>query len=320
MPHCDAVVHTDRVEYKGDTTGLPDCLFDKLPNSIEMNMPGDMMSMYELAMAINGFSQSVSRTPVARNRLRCGARSFPFLMVSDLILSASRFVEKSSMIHPGFSGKCQTQMEESQGGFGELNTRQKQLRIIGGTDRGRRLNSPRGNRIRPTAGMAREAIFNILADRVPGCEFLDLYAGTGSVGLEALSRGARSVTLVENDREALLLLQKNIELITRSSDCRMRTASVPNQCTRFTAEKRTFDLIFVDPPYEECGIGIRVLEAILAPDGILMHQRPARKTVGDPFRGTSLERYDRRTYGGTEISFWAHPQNPIADDLESEED
>jgi 16S rRNA (guanine966-N2)-methyltransferase len=165
--------------------------------------------------------------------------------------------------------------------------------------------------------MAREAIFNILADRVPGCEFLDLYAGTGAVGLEAISRGARTVTLVENDREALVLLQKNLELVTRSSDCRLRTASVPNQCARFATETRKFDLIFVDPPYEECGIGIRLLEPILAPDGVLMHQRPVRKTVGDPFLGTTLERYDRRTYGKTEISFWAHPENPIADDSDS---
>ena len=186
---------------------------------------------------------------------------------------------------------------------------QKQLRIIAGDDRGRRLVSPRSDRIRPTGGMAREAIFSILADRVPGSDFLDLYAGTGAVGLEALSRGAQTVTLVENDRDAIAVLRENIGRASHSENCRLWGATVAAQCARFVEERRTFDLIFIDPPYNGSGIEIRLLEPILSPNGILIHQRPAKWTAANPFLGTRLVRYDLRRYGKTEISFWTFGEN-----------
>lgn len=181
------------------------------------------------------------------------------------------------------------------------------LRIIAGEDRGRRLVSPPDDRIRPTPGMAREAIGSILQDIIPGCSFLDLYAGTGSVGLEALSRGAKAVTLVEHDRDAVTLLRQNVRMMTRSSDCIIAAASAAEQCKEFTRQKRQFDLVFVDPPYDVPGIPLRQIEALLAPNGILVHQRPEKFPAGDPFRGTNLVQFDDRRYGKAELTFWQFP-------------
>lgn len=184
------------------------------------------------------------------------------------------------------------------------------LRIIAGEDRGRRLTSPSDNRIRPTPGMAREAICSILQDRIPGSRFLDLYAGTGSVGLEALSRGAESVVFVESGREAVQLLRGNIAVMNRARDCALRPAPAVEQCRLFTRMKQRFDLVFVDPPYDDAGMPIRLVEPILEPDGILVFQRPERFPVGNPFHGTVLECCDTRRYGRAEFTFWRFPIEP----------
>jgi 16S rRNA (guanine(966)-N(2))-methyltransferase RsmD len=189
-----------------------------------------------------------------------------------------------------------------------MKTRHK-LHIIAGEDRGRRLNSPKDNSVRPTASMAREAIFSILQDRIPGSRFLDLYAGTGAVGLEALSRGAESVTLVENHRTIHPLLKENIQRAVRADACSLWTSSVESACEGFARRKLGYDLIFMDPPYEEEGALLSRVEPLLAPHGILMRQRPSKWAVGDPFQGTRLVQYDVRRYGKTEISFWTFPDN-----------
>ncbi|MCL4736227.1 MAG: 16S rRNA (guanine(966)-N(2))-methyltransferase RsmD [Candidatus Omnitrophica bacterium] len=181
------------------------------------------------------------------------------------------------------------------------------LRIIAGEDRGRRLISPPDDRIRPTPGMAREAIGSMLQEIIPGCQFLDLYAGTGSVGLEALSRGAGKVTLVENDRDALALLRQNVRLMTRASDCIIAASTAAEQCREFARQKKQFDLVFVDPPYDVPGVPLRHLEGLLAPGGFLIHQRPEKFPPGDPFRGTSLVQFDQRRYGKADLTFWKFP-------------
>ncbi len=182
-----------------------------------------------------------------------------------------------------------------------------QMHIIAGEDRGRRLASPPDDRIRPTPGMAREAIGNILQDILPGSDFLDLYAGTGSVGLEALSRGAKTVTLVEQDRDAVALIKANIGVMTRRGACHLMVATASEQCRAFIRAERRFDLVFVDPPYDVEGLPLRKLEDILKEDGILMHQRPEKFPVGDPFKGTRLECVDTRRYGKAEFTFWRFP-------------
>lgn len=181
------------------------------------------------------------------------------------------------------------------------------MHIIAGDDRGRKLISPTDDRIRPTPGMAREAIASILQDILPGCDFLDLYAGTGSVGLEALSRGAKTVTFVEQNREAFQILRDNVRLMTRGKDCHLVPGSVIDQCRQFARQKRRFDVIFIDAPYDIEGIPLRLVDPLLAEGGIAMVQRPVKYAVGDPFRGTRLEEYDCRRYGKAEILFFRFP-------------
>lgn len=123
------------------------------------------------------------------------------------------------------------------------------MRIIAGSHRGRRLSGPQGTALRPTSDKVREALFSILGDRVLGGRFLDLYAGTGAVGIEALSRGAATVTFVESDPKAVRLLQKNLQacqLLGRAQVCVGPTATF---LKRNDWWRGPYDVLFADPPY-----------------------------------------------------------------------
>ena len=123
------------------------------------------------------------------------------------------------------------------------------MRVISGTAGGRRLTEPRGSGIRPTSDMVKESVFNIVQFDIEGRRVLDLFAGTGQIGIEALSRGARSVVFVDSGAESVKLISKNLELCGFSD-----AATVYNyDVVRYLEEKRhkeTFDLIFLDPPYD----------------------------------------------------------------------
>lgn len=125
------------------------------------------------------------------------------------------------------------------------------MRIITGTSRGRRLTAPKGHSLRPTSDRVKESIFNILAGGIEGRVVLDLFAGTGSLGIEALSRGAQKTIFVERARKALRTIQKNL-LQSGLSD---RAEIMPKEVNRAigTLEERgeSFDLILMDPPYEK---------------------------------------------------------------------
>jgi 16S rRNA (guanine966-N2)-methyltransferase len=155
--------------------------------------------------------------------------------------------------------------------------------------------------------MAREAIGSIFQDWIPGSDFLDLYAGTGSMGLEALSRGAKTVTFVEKNRAAIDILRANIQVMTRAKDCFVLAGTVVEQVHVLARREQHFNLIFIDPPYDVEGIPIRMVEPILAPEGTVIFQRPERAAVGDPFRETRLEEVDNRRYGKADVSFWKFP-------------
>jgi len=119
------------------------------------------------------------------------------------------------------------------------------MRIISGKHRGRKLFSPPGTAVRPTSDMAKEALFNILQTVIFGADFLDLFAGSGGVGLEALSRGAR-VTLVDSSPDSIALIKKNVALLKEEP------AIILADAARFirNAAPDSFDIIFLDPPYE----------------------------------------------------------------------
>ncbi|MEI6971700.1 MAG: 16S rRNA (guanine(966)-N(2))-methyltransferase RsmD [bacterium] len=187
------------------------------------------------------------------------------------------------------------------------------IRISGGVCRGRQLRTP-GDMIRPTQEKVRQALFSCLAARVPGCRFLDLFAGCGSVGLEAWSRGAGFVCWVEKDPRVAAVLKHNVALLCRESGAETpgQTRVVVADAVRFV-DKATidgpFDIIFADPPYAERQRDswsrkiLQVLEggSTLTANGILV----VEQGVGEPaLECAGLTPLEEKAYGGTLLRFW----------------
>jgi 16S rRNA (guanine966-N2)-methyltransferase len=186
------------------------------------------------------------------------------------------------------------------------------MRLTGGSDRGRRLKAPRGLRTRPTAAKIREAIFNILGPPPDGA-VLDLFAGTGSLGLEALSRGARKVVFVERDRHAVAALRGNLRELNVESRSTVIAADV---CTgirrlavsisgedRFSEDR--FSWVFMDPPYATSAADILAELAdkdLLAGCAVVIVEHDKRHRPAASIGGLFLT--DRREYGDTELSFY----------------
>ncbi len=154
------------------------------------------------------------------------------------------------------------------------------MRIIAGELKGRRLRAPTWTGMRPTSGRLRETLFALLGARVAEADVLDGCAGTGAVGLEALSRGATAVTFVESDRRAAALIRANLAHCGVGSRGRVVEGALPAAIKR-VVEPTAFDLVLLDPPY---GLDDRVIGAILsalarrtAPDGLLVVERPRRR-------------------------------------------
>ena len=124
------------------------------------------------------------------------------------------------------------------------------MRVIGGVHRGRRLRTVSGLQVRPTSDRLRETLFNIIAPRIHGSNFLDVCAGSGAVGIEALSRGAGEVSFIERNRQACAAIDANLTAlgITQGATIVSRDASVALK--RLEQEARHFDFVFFDPPYE----------------------------------------------------------------------
>jgi 16S rRNA (guanine966-N2)-methyltransferase len=160
------------------------------------------------------------------------------------------------------------------------------LRVIAGQFKGRRLKTPKWEGVRPTSDKLRETLFNILAPRISGARVLDAYAGTGALGLEALSRGAAHVTFVESDRRTAALIEENAQV------CGVK-GGYTIACADFLAwrggDAASFDLILLDPPYDIKNVH-HVLERaaiLLSSDGLLVLERATRQ---DPDVPSMLER------------------------------
>ncbi len=141
------------------------------------------------------------------------------------------------------------------------------MRISAGEQRNRRLRSPRGRKTRPTSDRLRQAIFNVLGPAVAGARVLDLFAGSGAFGLDALSRGAERVTFVEKDPAALASLAANVAALGWEERVRILGEDVGRALPRLASAGEQFDCVFLDPPYDTA-LGVATLEA-LAPATVL---------------------------------------------------
>ena len=181
------------------------------------------------------------------------------------------------------------------------------MRITGGEARGRRILSPKGGAVRPTPDALREALFNILSS-VEGLTFLDLFAGTGSVGLEALSRGAARVVFVEKNRIAVRDIARMLEVLDYTGRAEILPADAAAGAQRLSREGRKFDIVFADPPYERDfvrkSMEYCIERDLLAQDGLLVLQRSAREPlILSPQHNLSIALNQERRYGDTVVSF-----------------
>ena len=182
------------------------------------------------------------------------------------------------------------------------------MKLVAGTQKGRRLRQPLTASIRPTSGKVREALFAILGDRVHHTAVLDLYAGTGALGLEALSRGASRVTFVEHAAAALKILRDNIARCAGETHTVVVNQDVHRFIKSFSTKSsgKAFDIVFADPPYRSDDI-ISDLELIgragmLSPTGILVLEHFSKHQVPD--HANNLVRYRSARYGDTTLSFY----------------
>ena len=173
------------------------------------------------------------------------------------------------------------------------------MRIVGGKYRGRVLAAFKGKEVRPTSDRAKEALFNILAPEISGANVLDLFCGTGGIGLEALSRGADLVVFNDVSKDSLAILRKNPSLLRAD-------AKVYNLDYRELLDSIdiTFDVIYIDPPYKS-GCGEDALRRIAA-RGLLNTGGVAVLESDKPFEGEieNLVRYDERRYGIAHLTFF----------------
>jgi len=159
------------------------------------------------------------------------------------------------------------------------------MRIISGTYRGLYIKTLKGPNLRPTSEQLRETLFDVLGPSVVGATFLDAYAGSGAVGLEALSRGASQVVFVEHHRPATELIQKNLETLKIGTGYRLLKSSVLTALERLEQEGTRFDFIFMDPPYSE----IREYHHVLRQLGRSQLLTPASLVVAEHSRHCLLE-------------------------------
>lgn len=125
------------------------------------------------------------------------------------------------------------------------------LRIISGELKGRKLRSARGTKTRPTANRTREAVFNILASQIPGSRVLDLFAGTGALGIEALSRKADAVVFIDIDHDSISVLQANIKSLSLERQTKIIRWDLIKNLNCLHSLQNAFDLVFMDPPYQK---------------------------------------------------------------------
>jgi len=179
------------------------------------------------------------------------------------------------------------------------------VRIIAGAFKGRRLDTPDWEGLRPTSDKLRETLFNILAPRIAGARVLDGYAGTGAVGIEALSRGAAHVTFVEQDRRAAALIAANLE------KCRIANAYAIIQSTVLQAIDRlrrepAFDVILLDPPYaSDFHEALQHLGDIVKPDGVVVLEHAKR--AEPPVAAGRLARVRSVKSGDSALTFYSCP-------------
>jgi 16S rRNA (guanine966-N2)-methyltransferase len=185
------------------------------------------------------------------------------------------------------------------------------MRVIGGAAKGRRLLAPKGQAVRPTADRVKESLFNILPRDFSGMKVLDLFAGTGNLSIEALSRGADHAVLVDSSERSVAVIKENLRRLSFATKSEVWAAPAARSLRVLARRMESFDIIFLDPPYDQ-GLAKRSLAIIaqynlLCDSGTIVVEHSAHEALQQ--RYDSLELHDERRYGDTLLSFYKHPAN-----------
>ena len=180
------------------------------------------------------------------------------------------------------------------------------MRVIAGAAKGHRLIAPKGYKTRPTADRVKESLFNIIAGVIEGARVLDVYAGAGSLAIEALSRGAGTAVLVDNDRAAIMAIERNLAATGLADQAVVMNAPVSRALAHLSRRDQSFDLILLDPPYK---IDRAELEIVLATAAGCLNKQGQivvehRADLPELKLNDSLELVDERRYGDTRLSFY----------------
>ena len=181
------------------------------------------------------------------------------------------------------------------------------MRVIAGKAKGRNLTAPKGLRTRPVPAMIKEALYNIWQFRIDGARFLDLFAGSGSMGIEALSRGAEHVVFVDRDRNAIQAIRSNLALCRFTEGWEVFQDDVFRRITRLKEQGQKFDIIYADPPFTVEKIFLPLIEALsdaylLAEDGQLVIRTKKEMRMPDALQ--RLEQSRMKTYGISNVHFY----------------
>lgn len=173
------------------------------------------------------------------------------------------------------------------------------MRVISGSARGLKLKAPEGLDTRPTIDRIKESLFNIIANDLYDIDFLDVYSGSGGIGIEALSRGARSAVFIDSAKKSIDVIEKNLKSSRLSDSATVLKSDVFDAILKLGRENKKFDIIFMDPPYKK-GLVEETLEAIknskiLADDGfIIAEQSSDEKEIDvDGFNVYRVKKYNK---------------------------
>lgn len=204
------------------------------------------------------------------------------------------------------------------------------MRIIGGSARGTKLVLPRRAKLRPTTDRVKESLFSMLADTLPDARVLDLFAGTGSIGIEALSRGAAYCAFVDSNHECTRTIELNLEKAHLAEQADVVTHDAYRICSYRPLLLESFDLIYLDPPYADTADispGSRVVKLmrgisrnrLLASGGLVVLETDSRSTVPKHLPGLVAD--GNRSYGDTTLSFFvSDPDGVFSADLAGPDD
>lgn len=187
------------------------------------------------------------------------------------------------------------------------------MRVITGSAKGRKLLSPQGERVRPTTDRIKEALFNIIGENIKNSILIDCFAGTGNIGVEALSRGAKKCYFIDNDFKSIEIIHNNLELTNLKKNAIIMNSNVSNALKKIEIKKEKVDFVFLDPPYlqEYINPTMKSLSEnnILKQNNWIIIEHSKKEHLEEQYG--KIKCFRQQVYGNTSLSFYTKEENTI---------